>query len=109
MNKHQTVAALGIALISGATLARAEPSQFPVSRVSHADLDLSRERDRVKLNHRLHTAVDKVCGFALTGDLRGQNDVFRCLKETSRNASLQSKTVISETLRTQQVTAIGSK
>ncbi|MDB5714365.1 MAG: hypothetical protein JWO15_1762 [Sphingomonadales bacterium] len=109
MNKHQIVAALGTALIFGPTLARAEPSQFPVSRVSHADLDLSRERDRIRLNHRLHTAVDKVCGFALTGDLRGQNDVFRCLKETSRNATVQSKTVVSETLRVRQVTAIRQK
>jgi UrcA family protein len=102
MNKRYASAIFAIWLSLHATLSHSEPSAFPVARVVHSDLDLNRHADWIKLRHRLRTAIDEVCGFALTGDLRGQNNVKRCLKETSHNATSQMETAVFEAMRTRR-------
>ncbi|WP_367271443.1 UrcA family protein [Sphingomonas sp.] len=94
MKKRCASAVFAVWLSVHTTPSHSVPSALPIARVPHSDLDLKQQADRTRLNHRLRTAVDKVCGYALASDLRGQNNVRRCLKETFRNATSQMDAVV---------------
>lgn len=57
-----------------------------VSIVRTADLDLSTERGRNALDHRLLKAAREVCGTASDVDLAGQNKVRACRQNVLADA-----------------------
>lgn len=76
-------AILALTLLGLGAPALAEPVATPRSQaVRTADLDLSKQSDRTRLDHRIRVAVNSVCGEALSVDLVGQNEVQRCREET---------------------------
>lgn len=73
-----------LTLLIAATPALAAPAE-PVSErivVRIADLDLDKDSDRRRLDHRLARAAVEACGTASNADLAGRNEVRRCVQET---------------------------
>ena len=64
-------------IMAAPVLAEPAPAQN-VSIVQTADLDLSTNSGRAKLDHRLVIAANEVCGAAADVDLAGQNAVYKC-------------------------------
>lgn len=79
MRQALLLAAIAAALAPGATSAR---TQAPSVRVAYGDLDLSTDSGRTRLEHRLATAVDRVCPAADIRDLAGTRASRRCAAET---------------------------
>lgn len=81
--KQTLLIILGSALATGALIksvpALAEPiPAAQVSVVRTADLNLSTEAGRSRLDHRLVIAARDVCGSPSTADLVGQNSARQC-------------------------------
>ena len=99
--KNAFVIALASALITTAAI-KAAPAhaqdtgsaETNVSRVRTADLDLSSQTDRRKLDQRLAQAARQVCGTASDADVAGKNDVRKCRDETLAKARAQVETVV---------------
>lgn len=92
--------AAGSFLISAAVIkttpAFAEPVQPQnVSVVHTSDLDLSTQRGREQLNHRLVIAAYEVCGTASDVDLAGKNAVRACRSEVLAKAKADTELLAS--------------
>ncbi|MBJ6120947.1 UrcA family protein [Sphingomonas mollis] len=77
-----TAAALAACVLSAATVSAADRTdRVPVTvNVSHADLDLAKAGDRVRLAQRIARAARRACGI---GSMRGaaMTDADRCYHE----------------------------
>jgi UrcA family protein len=76
-----TVLAFGLLPLSAAPVAAAERS-LPSVRVATADLDLTTDRGRARLDRRLERAVATVCGGATRHELGSPVKRRQCERET---------------------------
>jgi UrcA family protein len=67
-------------------LAETSAARVDVSIVHTADLDLSSEAGKRRLEHRLANAAREVCGTASDVDLQGRNDVRACRSDVLAKA-----------------------
>ncbi|MGI8610707.1 MAG: UrcA family protein [Sphingomicrobium sp.] len=65
-----------------------------ISRVRTADLDLSSDAGRRKLERRLVNAAREVCGTASDADVEGKNAVRKCRGETLAKARAQGESAL---------------
>src|SRR5262245_38553549 len=78
---------LGAILTSAAHPAVATAQDRSVQAVSYADLDLTSEAGRGRLDRRIDMAVRKVCGRAWPIDLGAVEEVRRCRIDTFAQAA----------------------
>jgi UrcA family protein len=84
------LAATAAALALSASPALAQDGSAPSHIVvSYADLDLSTDDGARRLDRRIRTAVETVCGPTSDADPAGKNDVLRCRAETLAFARAQ--------------------
>lgn len=85
--KTLTLAALAATLFAAPALAQSPGTGSQSHVVSYADLDLSSAKGRAKLDRRIRSAVQDVCGTAYSFDVKGKNDVRRCRTELMERLS----------------------
>jgi UrcA family protein len=68
----------------------AAPQIESVSLVRTSDLDLTTEKGRATLQHRLANAAADVCGTASSADLVGSNKIRECRVDVLAKARLDS-------------------
>lgn len=73
---------LGAILTTMASPAVASAQDGPVRAVSYADLDLSSEAGRLRLDRRIDAAVRRACGRAWPVDLGAVEEVRRCRSDS---------------------------
>lgn len=71
-----------ILLLASCLSFSAHAQELPSRTVSHADLDLSKKSDVVRLKIRVRDAVDAVCGYRWQDSNSMSPDVMRCRRET---------------------------
>jgi UrcA family protein len=106
MNKIVIITA---ALLAAPLAAPAEAQSQRTQVVSHADLDLSRERDVRRLDRRISIAVKQVCGAASDADLEGKNEVRRCRTLTSERFSAERGRAIASAAQPTQVASASDR
>jgi UrcA family protein len=74
-----TIAFAALSLAAAPALAGPSPA---TRLVRYADLDLSAEAGRIRLEQRIRAAVRAVCGQPSPADLRGVYEVRACRAET---------------------------
>ena len=93
MKKMLMLAALVAAPAFAPALAQG-PAADRTQVVSHADLDLARAGDVRKLDRRINSAVNHVCGTASSADPAGKNEVRRCRVLTRESLAAERGTAI---------------
>ena len=102
MNRIAILAALVAASSLTPALAQASAGD-PVERVRVADLDLSREADVRRLDRRIRSAVEQVCGATSDADPAGRNEARRCRAETRARLAVQRQRAIASAGRPSRV------
>lgn len=80
-----------LALPAGAS---AHSLEVHTATATFGDLDLNRSRDRRWFDVRIREAVKRVCGSASAADLKGQNEVLECQRNTRATAARQRDVVV---------------
>ncbi|MDO7842535.1 UrcA family protein [Sphingomonas immobilis] len=87
-----------VTLIIGASSAQASPvlhqEPVPQVRVSYADLDMSSDLGRKKLDRRVRYATDAVCGGVLSRDLSIRMTQTACRRNAMKGAEVQVARVL---------------
>jgi len=92
----QTLKIIAASAFAAAVVIKAVPAlaeQAPAQNISivhTADLDLSSKAGRNRLDHRLVTASQQVCGTASDADLAGKNQVRQCRADVLAKARAES-------------------
>ena len=97
-----TLAAAAVAFSAAPAFAQetAAPGQLVVS---YADLDLRTDRDIRRLDRRIRTAVEEVCGPESSFDPAGKNRIHWCRIETLAVARAQRDNAIAAAAGSTQV------
>lgn len=74
----------------------AEDLQAHRQIVSHNDLDLSDEADVRRLDRRIRTAIQTVCGRSFKADPAGKNDIRRCRAEAAERIAAQRDMAVAQ-------------
>ena len=97
---------LAVATTFGAPAFIQDAETAPAAIVHHADLDLTKPRDVRRLDHRIRTALDQVCGTPSSAAPSGTVNVARCRAETARVANPQREAAVAADRDGRRVTAI---
>jgi UrcA family protein len=96
--------ALATAAVIKAAPALAEPNSAEnVNIVATADLDLSTEAGRQRLDHRLVIAARDVCGEALDVDVAGENQVRQCRSNVLAEARAKGHSLVAGRATTETI------
>jgi UrcA family protein len=108
---------LGSALITAAALKAApavsqpagDTGEVAISHVRTADLDLSTDAGRHKLDLRLAHAAREVCGDASNLDLEGKNKVRACRDQVLARAHAQRDALLASAARDGTITVAAAR
>ena len=93
-------AAAAVALTASPTFAQQAPGQL---LVSYSDLDLTSASGVRRLDRRIRSAVEEVCGEVTSFNPAGRNIIRQCREETLSVARTQRDQVIAEAAQDGQV------
>ncbi|TCM19601.1 UrcA family protein [Novosphingobium sp. PhB165] len=78
----------------------------PTELVRYADLDLTSPQGRARLDARINSAIDHVCGRADIGDLEGRAQIHDCRSESAQRAYTARDTMLAARDRGDHVAAL---
>ena len=86
--------AITLAAIAVATPSLAQERGARTASISYNDLNISSAAGRQQLDDRVSVAITRMCGTAMTFDLRAQADVRQCLRQARADYSAQRGAVL---------------
>jgi UrcA family protein len=102
--RHTIIASALVAIVFASVPASAASPEAAAVRVSYAGLDLSKPADLARLNRRIATSLETVCGSYAQARDGEEREISQC-----RAAALaQSKAAVAELTRT-QVTRLAAR